>query len=233
MPTMLALLRSTSRTAVCFGVTAVITTALLAGCASKNPLIDGPALPASSAAPAAPLASANASVNASVKDSAPSATAVGPTENASVNARVNANATPSNSGLQRTMPTTVRRFFGIFSPYRVDIPQGNFVTEEMLAQLKEGMTRDQVKFVLGTPLITDIFHADRWDYVFRMLKRNDEVLSSRVTVFFTDGKMSRFEGGNLPTEVDYLALIAGAPPKKTLEAAPKPAAAPSAAKPTQ
>jgi outer membrane protein assembly factor BamE len=222
MPTMLALLRATSRTAVRFGVTGVIATAMLAGCASKNPLIDGPALSTSSAPGA--TTTATASVPATT-DSAPTTTAT--------NAAQSASAASANSGLQRTKPTTVRRFFGVFSPYRVDIPQGNFVTEEMLAQLKEGMTRDQVKFVLGTPLIADIFHADRWDYAFRMLKRNDEVLSSRVTVFFTDGKVSRFEGGNLPTEVDYLALIAGAAPKKTIEAAPKPAAAPSAAKPNQ
>lgn len=221
MPTMFALLRSTSRTAACFGVTGVIATALLAGCASKNPLIDGSPLAESRTSSTASPALANDSVT-------PATTAA-----ASGGVSMSPSAAAANSGLQRTEPTTVRRFFGIFSPYRVDIPQGNFVTEEMLAQLKDGMTRDQVKFVLGTPLITDIFHADRWDYVFRMLKRNDEVLSSRVTVFFKDGKMSRFEGGNLPTEVDYLALIAGAAPKKTVEAAPKPANAPSAAKPTQ
>ncbi len=142
-------------------------------------------------------------------------------------------AANANTGLKRSTPSRVGRFLGIFSPYRIDIPQGNFVSEEMLAQLKVGMTPDQVRFALGTPLITDIFHAERWDYVFRMLKTNDEVLSSRVTVFFKDGRMSRFEGGNLPTEVDYLALIAGAVPKKIVTVAPRPAVAPSAATPTQ
>ena len=52
----------------------------------------------------------------------------------------------------------------MFSPYRPDIQQGNFVSQEMLAQLKVGQTREQVLFILGTPLLTDIFHADRWDY---------------------------------------------------------------------
>jgi outer membrane protein assembly factor BamE len=216
MQTSLPLLHTTYRTLVRVSLSSIIATALLAGCASKNPLIDGPAL-STSPAPAAKASPAAAPATA--------ATAATTTETAS--------AASANSGLQRTAPTTVRRFFGVFSPYRVDIPQGNFVTEEMLAQLKDGMTRDQVKFILGTPLITDIFHADRWDYAFRMLKRNDEVLSSRVTVFFKDNKVSRFEGGNLPTEVDYLSLIAGAPPKKTIEAASKPATPPSAAKPTQ
>ena len=50
--------------------------------------------------------------------------------------------------------------------YRIEIQQGNYITQEMVAQLKNGMTREQVRYVLGTPLVTDIFHADRWDYVF-------------------------------------------------------------------
>ena len=228
MQTSPMLLRTTPHSIVRFGLTSLITTALLMGCASKNPLIDGPALSTSPQ----PAVKASASVDSAAPSVATPATTPAPTATTASTPAAASQAT-ANSGLQRTAPTTVRRFFGIFSPYRVDIPQGNFVTEEMLAQLKEGMTRDQVKFVLGTPLITDIFHADRWDYMFRMLKRNDEVLSSRVTVFFKDNKVSRFEGGNLPTEVDYLTLIAGAPPKKTIEAAPKPATPPSTAKQPQ
>jgi outer membrane protein assembly factor BamE len=126
--------------------------------------------------------------------------------------------------------TNKRRFFGIFSPYRIDIQQGNFVSQEMVAQLKEGMTPDQVRFVLGAPLLNDIFHADRWDYPFRLEKGNGEVTTSRVSVFFKDNRLARFEGGNLPTEEDYLARIAGAIPKaKNTTAAPAPAAAPSSA----
>ena len=52
------------------------------------------------------------------------------------------------------------------TPYRMVIQQGNFISQEMVSQLKPGMTREQVRFILGTPLVTDIFHADRWDYVF-------------------------------------------------------------------
>ena len=51
-------------------------------------------------------------------------------------------------------------------PYKIDIQQGNVVTEEMVEKLKPGMSRSQVRFVLGTPLITDVFHADRWDYFY-------------------------------------------------------------------
>lgn len=84
----------------------------------------------------------------------------------------------------------------------------------MLAQLKEGMTQDQVRFVLGTPLLTDIFHTDRWDYIFRLQKGTGEVLASRVTVFFKENRLQRFEGGNLPNEQDFLTLIVTTTPGK-------------------
>lgn len=110
------------------------------------------------------------------------------------------------SGVQKTENP---RFLGILSPYRPDVQQGNFVSQEMMAQLKEGLTRDQVRFLLGTPLLTDMFHADRWDYVFHLQKGNGETLSSRVTIFFKDDRVARFEGGNLPSEKDFLNLILG------------------------
>lgn len=80
------------------------------------------------------------------------------------------------------------------SPYRIDVRQGNFVTQEMMARLKPGMSRDQVRFVLGTPLVTDIFHADRWDYVYRFQPGRGEPQSRRLVVFFEDGKLSRVGG---------------------------------------
>lgn len=122
-----------------------------------------------------------------------------------------------------------RRLFGILSPYRVDIQQGNFVSKEMLAQLRPGMTREQVRFALGTPLLTDIFHADRWDYPFRLQKNNGEIITSRVTVFFKDNLVERFEGGNLPTEAEYLSRLTGKPlPDKIAPVTPRP---PSSAAP--
>ena len=113
-----------------------------------------------------------------------------------------------------------RRFLGIFSPYRPDIQQGNFVSREMISQLKPGMTPDQVRFVLGTPLLSDIFHAGRWDYPFRLVKGNGEVIESRVTVYFEDQRLARIAGGDLPTEEEYLALIEDAPPPRKQSAAP-------------
>ncbi|MDQ9170036.1 outer membrane protein assembly factor BamE [Oxalobacteraceae bacterium R-40] len=167
----------------------------LTACASKNPLIDEPA---ASAKPAPATASSNA-------ESAPS------TQNANTST-----PTTSAGGVQTVKE---KRFLGFLSPYRPDIQQGNFVSQEMVAQLKEGMTREQVIFVLGTPLLNDIFHADRWDYAFRYKKGNGEITNSRVTVFFKDNRLVRYEGGNLPTEEDYLARIAGTP-KKTSSAQP-------------
>lgn len=84
-------------------------------------------------------------------------------------------------------------------PYRIDIQQGNFLSPEMIAQLKVGMTREQVRFVLGTPLVTDIFHGDRWDYVYYRELGNGSIDRRRLSVFFEDNKMTRFTGDNLPT----------------------------------
>ena len=119
-------------------------------------------------------------------------------------------------------PSGIRRLLHFLTPYRINIQQGNFISREMVDQLKEsmqrkeGVTREQVRFALGTPLLTDIFHADRWDYIFRLKKGSGEVISSRVTVFFKDNRLVSIEGDQLPTEKEYLTYIAGSAP------APKP-----------
>jgi outer membrane protein assembly factor BamE len=130
-------------------------------------------------------------------------------------------AAMANAGAQTTRVTKLQKFLWIFSPYRPDIQQGNFVSREMLAQLKVGQTRDQVKFILGTPLLTDVFHKDRWDYPFYLARGNGEVTSSRVTVYFKDDKVDRFDGGNLPSEREYIDRIAG-PVKVATKDTPKP-----------
>jgi outer membrane protein assembly factor BamE len=116
----------------------------------------------------------------------------------------------ASKGAQTTTITKLQRFMWFLSPYRPDIQQGNFVSEEMLSQLKVGMTQDQVRFIFGTALLTDPFHGNRWDYAFRLSRGNGEVTTSRVIVFFDkDNKVARWEGGNLPTEKEYIARIAG------------------------
>jgi outer membrane protein assembly factor BamE len=83
---------------------------------------------------------------------------------------------------------------GILEPYRIDIQQGNFVSQEMVAQLKTGMTKEQVRFVLGTPLVTDIFHAERWDYVYTLDRRGAPRQQRHLAVYFQDGKLARLDG---------------------------------------
>ncbi len=80
------------------------------------------------------------------------------------------------------------------TPYRIDVRQGNYVSRAMLAQLKLGQSQDQVRFILGTPLLTDIFHADRWDYVYRFQPGHGPVEERRVTVYFKDGRLARIAG---------------------------------------
>jgi outer membrane protein assembly factor BamE len=115
----------------------------------------------------------------------------------------------ANSGAQTTSTTKLQRFLWIFSPYRPDIQQGNFVSEEMLKQLQVGQSRDQVKFILGTPLLQDAFHADRWDFPFYLARGDGELTTSRVSVFFADNKVARIDGGNLPSERDYIQRLLG------------------------
>jgi outer membrane protein assembly factor BamE len=115
----------------------------------------------------------------------------------------------ANSGAQTTTVTKLQKFLWVFSPYRPDIQQGNFVSQEMLNQLKVGQTREQVKFILGTPLLADAFHADRWDYPFYLARGNGELTTSRVTVMFKDNVVARVDGGNLPSERDYINRLIG------------------------
>jgi len=80
------------------------------------------------------------------------------------------------------------------TPYKPEIQQGNYVSQEMIAQVKPGMTREQVRFVLGTPLLTDIFHADRWDYVYWREATDGKREQRKITLFFDQGKLARMEG---------------------------------------
>jgi outer membrane protein assembly factor BamE len=75
--------------------------------------------------------------------------------------------------------------------YRIDVRQGNMVTQEMAAQLKMGQTKDQVRFILGTPLVADLFHADRWDYVYRFQpgRLGGDTEQRHLTVYFENGKL--------------------------------------------
>jgi outer membrane protein assembly factor BamE len=79
-------------------------------------------------------------------------------------------------------------------PYRIDIQQGNYISQDLVAQLKPGMSKEQVRLTLGTPLLTDIFHADRWDYVYYRDRPGAKREQRKLTVFFEDGKLTRLDG---------------------------------------
>ena len=103
---------------------------------------------------------------------------------------------------------------GCIRTYKLDIQQGNVVTAELVSQLQLGMTRREVQYILGTPLVTDPFHVDRWDYFFTRKQGGATTREQRlITVVFKDDKLDRVEGSaNLQTvavsEVD-------APPDST------------------
>jgi outer membrane protein assembly factor BamE len=79
-----------------------------------------------------------------------------------------------------------------------DIQQGNIVTPEMVAELKPGMSKRQVRFVLGTPLLVDVFHQERWDYPFTMKRRNEPIEIKQFSVYFTGDELARYEGAIAP-----------------------------------
>ncbi|OWY39570.1 hypothetical protein CEK28_07835 [Xenophilus sp. AP218F] len=98
--------------------------------------------------------------------------------------------------------------------YRMDIQQGNYVSQDAVAKLKPGMTRSQVRFLLGTPLLTDAFHSDRWDYKYTDLKAGklDAASDKLLTVYFKGDLLDRIEGDAQPSSKPQLdALPASAP----------------------
>ncbi|HEX2827907.1 MAG TPA: outer membrane protein assembly factor BamE [Burkholderiales bacterium] len=84
------------------------------------------------------------------------------------------------------------------TPYKIDIQQGNYVTQDMVDKLKPGMTKSQVRFALGTPLVTDMFHNDRWDYVYVLQKKGVVTEQRRIVVVFSDDKLLRIDGDVKP-----------------------------------
>lgn len=104
--------------------------------------------------------------------------------------------------------TSTDPFVDLITPYRMDIQQGNVVTSEQLARVKVGMNKLQVRDALGTPLLADPFHAERWDYVFflkvphRPLQRHD------LTLIFDLDRLTKIDAPELPTEEEFVASVA-------------------------
>jgi outer membrane protein assembly factor BamE len=114
------------------------------------------------------------------------------------------------------------------SPYKIDIQQGNYVTQDMLAKVKPGMSKAQVRFALGTPLVVDQFHNDRWDYVYELKKRGRIVEHRRLVITFADDKLVRIDGDVAPaapgTAANAGAALTGGDATAPAATAPAPAA---------
>lgn len=134
-------------------------------------------------------------------------------------------------------------FLGVITPYRVEVVQGNVITKEQAAQVKPGMSPAQVRDLLGTPLLMDLFHANRWDYAFTINRQGAAPQLRRVVALFEAEKLVRLETeGELPSEREFVASIDAFKTKRdaaplTLSTAelaalpvpPKPVAAPAEA----
>ncbi|MFL9870486.1 outer membrane protein assembly factor BamE [Paraburkholderia megapolitana] len=131
-----------------------------------------------------------------------------------------------------TYDNLTQRIAQRITPYRITVVQGNFVSKEAAAQMQVGMTRAQVRQVLGTPLLADMFHADRWDYVFYFKRGSTSIVQQRdfVVIFAGDNVASWSGGEDLPSNLELLAEIDGDRlGKKYKAAAASAASAPSAA----
>lgn len=83
---------------------------------------------------------------------------------------------------------------GVVKPYRIDVRQGNAITQEMVSRLSPGMTREQVKFVMGSPMVVSIFRSDRWDYVYQFSSGYKPIERRKIALFFSGDKLERVEG---------------------------------------
>ena len=90
------------------------------------------------------------------------------------------------------------------TPYKVDILQGNVLTQEQVRVLQVGMSREQVRDILGTPLLTSVFHANRWDYVFTLKSQGQAPQRRQFSVFFEGAQLVRFGGDDVPSEQDFV-----------------------------
>ena len=93
------------------------------------------------------------------------------------------------------------------NPYRIELIQGNVVTQEQLQVIRPGMNKNQIKEVLGTPLIVSLFHGDRWDYAFTIRRQGQTIQQRRLSVFFENDAMTHFDADPLPSEAEFAARI--------------------------
>lgn len=110
------------------------------------------------------------------------------------------------SGFRDKLPS-VPSVGSFITPYKIDIVQGNVVTREQAQALRPGMTRAQISDLLGTPLLTSVFHGNRWDYVFSFRRQGEALQQRKLTVFFKDDVLDRFDADELPSETEFVASL--------------------------
>jgi outer membrane protein assembly factor BamE len=108
----------------------------------------------------------------------------------------------------QTMETYMPAFRS-FGVYKIDINQGNYITQDMVDRLKVGQTRQQVRLVLGTPLVVSAFRDNRWEYIYQFSRQGRIVEHRQFAVFFLDDKLARWEGDEMPQSVVELNRAAG------------------------
>lgn len=111
------------------------------------------------------------------------------------------------AGLLAGCAGSADRLASMVTPYRADVVQGNFVSREQVQALQPGMSRQQVREILGTPLMTSLFHADRWEYVFTIRRQGVQDQARHLTVYFKDERFDRAEGDEMPTEEEFVASL--------------------------
>jgi len=114
------------------------------------------------------------------------------------------------------------------TPYKIDVQQGNQVTQDMVEKLKPGMTRSQVRFLLGTPLVVDPFRNDRWDYVYLYYKAGQLTEQRRISILFEADKLKRVDGDVVAAGVDAAKKDGGAQSSAPAALKPAPDAKPGA-----
>jgi outer membrane protein assembly factor BamE len=106
-----------------------------------------------------------------------------------------------------SMDNATRRFTDAITPYQVEVVQGNFISREQVEAVRPGMSREQVRQVLGTPLVTSLFHGDRWDYVFTLRRKGLDPQQRRLTAFFKGEALDHVEGDTMPSEAEFVSTL--------------------------
>jgi outer membrane protein assembly factor BamE len=114
------------------------------------------------------------------------------------------------AGSSTSAPRSSASFFNPASwltPYRADVVQGNFISSEQVGLLRAGMSRNEVRNVMGTPLLASVFHADRWDYVFTLRRQGVPAQAFNYSIFFKGDMLDTFSGDAMPSETEFIAKM--------------------------